>query len=1245
MDVALGRELEATVDEVRASVERVAELPRARPTKKVGRYALAEVLGSGATGTVYRAVDADRDLPVALKVLHEFGPKRLARFKAEFRVATRPAHASLVTLFELVEDGGTWAIAMELCGGGELLQYLRGPDPEVPEARVDEDRLRRAFGEVLDGLGALHAAGILHRDLKPSNILLDGDGRVRIVDFGLATLFDDSLASTPADGLVVGSPGYMAPEQALGRPIGPKADLYAIGVVLYQALTGKLPFEGTTFGVLAQKNLQEAPDPAELAPDAPSDLLDLTRALLARDPAARPSLAEARARFPATRAVSGDLGSVERARRLVGRDAELARIVRAFDDAAGGRTRVVRAFGPSGVGKSALLRELRRTLTEDRGALVLAGRCHELEAIPHKGFDAVVDALRDAILALPRDEREGVVPEGFADAVPMFPVLADVARFDDAPAPPLAAEERMRRAREAVVRALAAMNARRPLVLVLDDAQWGDVAGARLLEAILASGEPAARLVVLGYRSNEAEASALLRHLDALPPLVRAFEEEEVPLGPLDAARAAELAGRILADAPPEVLRRIAEDARGEPFLLEQLALARATAPELAPSVEDVVLLRARTFSDEARRLLEVICVAGAPLPERVLAEASGARDARRALHALTSASMIRRTGAGPRALCYPYHDRIRSAVAAAATPDGARAIHGAIASIAEPLGLLPSSTLTRHFELAGDTAKAAAHAEAAAAEAEAALAFDSAASMFARAIALAAGVDPERVGRAHRGRARTLYLAGRCAEAGEAFLEAARVAPPSEALDLERQAAEAFLSFGLVREALDVLEPLLARAGMPYPRSPRAVLYRAARAIVGVRLRTMRYPRFRDVPDADLAARSDLAWSAGKGLTNIAPVQGVALTLASLVLALRAGDAFRIGRGLAFAGCGFAPGLVDVGAKYLHWASDLAEAADDDRLRVLHLVSGATRSFVLGDWQGAIVLSHHAAELARRTTTPTSWEEAIASTLVVSGHEYQGELRKMEASARAHLRDVRDRGDRITQVMIVSALGYPLAARHDAEGLDEVIEEMRRLMSDWTVPFPFWEIFRLRLRCLRALCWGDPGGALALVEEHWPRLEAEQVLALPLVSAPMHCVRSAATLEAAASGLVPLGPALRDAERSARILDGAARAEGPAAAALVRAAIAHLRSDERARDRALERAIAVARAGSMRAIEHMASRARARFHGDHEAVARLEAALDALGIPDADAWGAFVTPGLGPRHRALPRPSSELRA
>jgi eukaryotic-like serine/threonine-protein kinase len=1198
---------------------RQAEIPRAQPRAFLGRYALGEHLGSGSSGSVYRAIDRDRGLPVALKVVHRFGPASLARFKSEFRVASLCTNSCLVALFELVEEGGDWAIAMELVDGPPLLDYVRPWDTQHQARRPHEGRLRQALRSIATGLSVLHEAGIIHRDLKPSNVLVGSDGEVRIGDFGLAKLFD--TASSLSGDLVAGTPAYMAPEQGLGRALTPAADLYAVGVLLYEALTGARPFHGTSLEILTEKNSRPAPDPGEIATDAPPELLGLTRRLLEPDPAGRPTVAEVLA------VASGDdapsrLGSPRRERELVGRKGEIAASLQAFDASASGRTALVRIFGPSGVGKSALVRTLTRALEQTRGGTVLRGRCHELESIPHKGFDAIVDSLRGLLTTWGLHRIEAELAQSSVDAVPMFPVLGDVLPFARLGAQ-AGDEERMRRAREALVTVLRAVSAFNPLVLVLDDAQWGDAGGSKLLEAILLANPACVRMVVLAYRDSEAAGSPLLSNLHSLPRVETRYQELLVPLGPLAPHEARELALTILGS-DTAAAERIARDSAGEPFLLEQLALAGVEQGSASVRVEDVVMRRAKAHGGDAFRLVEVAAVAGTPLPERLLTEVAGARDARLAINRLVGSSMLRRSGSGPEALLYPYHDRIRTSVEATVGPERKRLLHRQIAEIGEADGLLTAAALTRHFEAAGDAQRASVHALRAAKAAEEALAFESAAGMYARFLDLSSDETAKQEVRCAR--ARALFIAGRCDEAGVGFELAARHAAGSAARDLQRQAVEALLAFGHIAEALALLVPLLKSENIPYPTSTKAILLAFLKTILETRRLTLFPPRIRETPDPVMVARSDLAWT-GKGLNNVTPQQGVILTLASLCFAIRSGDAYRIGRGLSFAACGFVPGLGGLGDRYLRWLSELSEQLNDNRLRILHRVAVGGHCLMGGDWARCVQACFEAVQIAEKTPTPSHWEQTIARMWAYTAYEFMGEFTKMEAESRDYLRVLRARGDRVGEVMIVSGLGYPLAARHDRKGLGEVIADMHRLMNEWTVPPGLWDAFNLRLECLHSLCWGDVQHALALVQERWPSLVAQRLLDLPMVRYPLISVRSAILLESAAARLVDWHWAIPRVHRSIRILARAPRAEGPAAAALAQSGLANLSRRPDQRDAHLQRAIQIAQDGKMRAVELMARRAYAMCHDEAKEVPQLETELRSLGVTEPSAWARYVTP------------------
>ena len=221
----------------------------------VGKYRIVGRLGRGATGIVYRAVDDTLDREVAIKVLnpHFAVTDIMKRFRAEATTLARLSHPEIATIYELVETDTDLFMVMEL---------VRGETLEVLLERVGSISAERA-GYLLDGiLSALehaHRAGIVHRDLKPANIMVTELGGVKIMDFGIARV--RGVEHMTIDGCTIGTPAYMPPEQVLGEEIDGRADLYAVGVILYRLLAGKLPFDADTPMVMLQKQVAETPAP------------------------------------------------------------------------------------------------------------------------------------------------------------------------------------------------------------------------------------------------------------------------------------------------------------------------------------------------------------------------------------------------------------------------------------------------------------------------------------------------------------------------------------------------------------------------------------------------------------------------------------------------------------------------------------------------------------------------------------------------------------------------------------------------------------------------------------------------------------------------------------------------------------------------------------------------------------------------------------------------------------------------
>ena len=253
------------------------------------RYQVVRVVGRGGMGRVYKARDRELGEDVAIKMLHREmlsgDPTMIDRFKTEIRLARRISHRNVVRTHDLGEVDGAYYVTMEYVEGITLrdLIDMRGHLPVAATLGIAQ--------QLAASLEVAHEQGVIHRDVKPQNLLLDADGVLKVMDFGIARLADRTSALTQA-GMVIGTPAYMAPEQLLDEEVDARSDLYAAGVVLYECLTGALPFEGSSPIALIAKVLNTIPrSPAERETGVPPALSALVMRLLDKDPAARPASA------------------------------------------------------------------------------------------------------------------------------------------------------------------------------------------------------------------------------------------------------------------------------------------------------------------------------------------------------------------------------------------------------------------------------------------------------------------------------------------------------------------------------------------------------------------------------------------------------------------------------------------------------------------------------------------------------------------------------------------------------------------------------------------------------------------------------------------------------------------------------------------------------------------------------------------------------------------------------------------
>jgi eukaryotic-like serine/threonine-protein kinase len=239
-----------------------------RVTKLGGRYELEERLASGGMGSVYSATDARLGRRVAVKLLREEladDPRFVERFRREARAVAALSHNNLANVFDYGEDADHHYIVMELLPGQDLARALSD------EAPLDPARAADIAAQTCDALAHAHAAGVVHRDVKPGNIIVDHNGRVKVTDFGIARAAGQSTLT--AAGSVIGTAPYLSPEQAAGGDIGPQSDLYSLGIVLYEMLTGCVPFRGDAPVAIAMRHIsEEVPAPSAANPDVPRAL-------------------------------------------------------------------------------------------------------------------------------------------------------------------------------------------------------------------------------------------------------------------------------------------------------------------------------------------------------------------------------------------------------------------------------------------------------------------------------------------------------------------------------------------------------------------------------------------------------------------------------------------------------------------------------------------------------------------------------------------------------------------------------------------------------------------------------------------------------------------------------------------------------------------------------------------------------------------------------------------------------------
>jgi serine/threonine protein kinase/tetratricopeptide (TPR) repeat protein len=1254
------------------------------------RFTVQRRLGAGAFGTVYEVYDHDSQVEVALKVLRRPDPDSLYRFKQEFRSLSDVTHPNLAALYELMSDGEQWFFTMELVRGVDFLEYVwEGTQPRFfdsgaetvrdselgsMEAEISPqrdgltfkpERLRVALVQLLEGILALHQAGKLHRDIKPSNVLITTEGRVVLLDFGLVTelvSLDSQQSMTLA-----GTPAYMSPEQGTGLPVSEASDLYSIGVMLYQALTGRLPFTGGLHNILADKQSFEPPTPREIVPDIPEEFDDLCGNLLRRDPQQRLSAREALRRLKsvkvqtpkATQAVSQTSNAP-----FVGRESHLAALDKAYSDSKTGRMVTVRVHGRSGMGKSALLRQFLKNLRErEPDAVLLPGRCYEQESVPYKALDSLIDSLSKYLKRLPLAKADVLVPRDVLALARLFPVLKQVNAVASARRRVLEipdTQELRRRSFAALRELLARMSDEKPVVLSIDDLQWGDVDSAALLGELWRPPDAPPLLLILSYRSDEAETSPFLKVL--LPSLEKTsgVEVREVSVGELAPAEVRELSAALMTDLEAmskEQAESIARESGGSPFFISELARHAQTGDgltnrravgaskgdemELASiSLDDMLHTRVARLTTDARHILEVIAVAGKPLSANITKQAAQIGfNWTQLINVLRAERFIRIRETQEQNKLETYHDRIRETVVARLGDDQLYDCHRRLAQALEESGQGDAETLAIHFEGAGNRAKAAQYASAAAEQAAEAFAFDRAARLYQLALKLLSHEDANyRTLRVKMGNA--LANAGRGAEAAQTYMAGIEGANRAEQLEFRRRAAEQLLRSGHIDEGLSVLRTVLQTMGMKLAETPWRALLSLLMRRAYLKARGLKF-RERDASQIapEQLTRIDTCWSIAVGLGIVDVIRGADFQVRHLLLALEAGEPSRVARALTVEAAYTSVAGTKSWARtqeLLREAKTLAERIKQpDAIGRVTLAAGYAAYFS-GQWRNAFDFTERADKILRDHCTGVSWELYTAHHFSLRSLLYLGEWDELGRRLPSLLKEAQERGDKFAETNLTTRIAYIVHLA--ADEVDRVREEVNHGIESWpNKGFHVQHFYDLFRRIEVALYCGDNSAAWNLISALWSDLSQTlqlrvQISRIETLHLRARCaVAVAADARPGARQGVAFKRLLQSAEKDAEKLAREEMSWAKPLSRLIMAAVASLKDDRAGALELLGAAEAGLEAAETFIYAVAARRCRGELLGGEQGAALVEAAdswMQSQNIKNPQRLTSMLVPG-----------------
>lgn len=1186
---------------------------------RIGPYERIDLIGAGSSGRVHRARDTRSGELVAIKSLRPDATiEDLYGIKREFRLVTDLHSPHLVPIYDLFVDDAGAHVVMPLLHGQTLDRWASGARWRDQPAQLYE---------VLDGIAAgledLHRAGLVHRDVKPHNVMVEPDGRVLLVDYGLAThrlLPERFVTSSPSH--FAGTLAFMSPEAIGGVEAAPTRDVFALAATACAVITGRVPPRRAGAWEVALDQVRERF--AIAWPEAPPELAPLLERALAPTPAARCTLGElreglqqlARAAGPVTAThatVSEELEARTASEPLVGRDDEARRIA----DWCARERGLVGVSGPSGIGKTSLVQHS-LVAARERGevALVLASRCHPGEHVRYRTIDGVVDELTRWLVRCGTATRQEILGADAATLEQAFPVLGRMAPTErrDAQVPHDPDEHRARLG-GALAGLLARVAAAFRTVVWIDDIQWSDADGTTLLvEALTRLGDRAPLVLVSGQTLPEPFAKRC-----------RAV----MPLAPLEADRARALASARLpsvAARDAEIVEALVRRANGNPGLLRHLLdhAAEAGGSVDALSLASVMRRRLEGHSPAVRTTARALALVGAPLPRDALLTVAG-ENGRRVLAELRSLGLARAVPTSAEVGVEIAHDALREAIAAGIPEADQPALHRRIAEALEARTDVANELVASHWERAGEPQRACVHLRRAAESADAALAFDHAARSWRRLTELE--TDPAARASAHAALARTLGHLGRGKEAAEHYDRAAASLDPSQAPALGQAAAIQLVQSGYVDEGLSRVRRLFAALGVNVPASGVGLVVRLVGRWMLARLRGVSYRLTERVSQRD-GEIADAAFALTTVLTSNDTALAMYTQSLHLAHALRSGSPIRIARALALES-----GLTTMSGRSPAHAQALLDEArlvmggrTDPRLGALFAVSRASAAWARGDFRACVELATEAERIARDECVGAWWELGLARSVLQDSLRWQGRYPELRTRTAAYLEDATRRADRYGIVTYRTRFASTLAL---VDGDVDAAWEACTGQEPWGAEGTHLQhLAALHARAEILLYAGAPERALEEVRRATSGLRMGALFVLPAPRTKLLQLRASCALACAQRAD---GSGRRALVRRARAdLARVRRAGWPYATLLADIGEASARAVEgRADAEALARLRPQAAALAMGQLEAALGMAL----GDAEAAQRLRE----RGVREPDRLAAMLVPGLVPPPSARP--------